>query len=133
TEWLAIDHIPLIHSTFPEIGVSEKTIKVIAEKIAGQKKPSAMNTIKLIGASLYEIYSGKSDYPTILENLSTHISDSIRCYAPYLISLNNNLNIEEKFNQSILLVADKHFGVREVVWMALRPEIERNLNTAITF
>lgn len=133
TEWLAIDHIELIQSAFPEIGVSENTIKIIAEKIAGQKKPSAMNAIKLIGASLHEIYYGKSDYHTIFESFSNHVSDSIRCYAPYLISLNENLNMDEKFNQSLSLVADKHFGVREVVWMALRPEIERNLNVAIAF
>ena len=133
TEWLAIDHIALINNTFPEVGISENTIKIIAEKIAGQKKPSAMNAIKLIGASLNEFYSGKGDYYTILESFSNHVSDSIRCYAPYLISLNENLNMDEKFNQSMLLVADKHFGVREVVWMALRPEIERNLNVAIAF
>lgn len=132
TEWLAIDHITLIHSTFPEIGVSEINIQIIAEKLVGQKKPSTMNVIKLIGASLYEIYSGKDNYHTILQNLSNNFSDSIRCYAPYLISLNDSLNIEEKLNQSMPLVADKHFGVREVIWMALRPEIEGDLNTAIT-
>lgn len=133
TEWLAIDHIALIRSTFPEIGVSEKNINIIAEKITDQKKPSAMSTIKLIGASLHEVYSGKSDYYSLFKDLSNHVSDSMRCYAPYLISLNKNFNIEEKLNQSMLLVADRHFGVREVVWMALRPEIERDLNTAITF
>jgi len=133
TEWLAIDHIALINSTFPEIGISEKNIKIIAEKIAGQKKPSAMNAIKLIGASLHELYAGKGDYHIILKSFSNHVSDSIRCYAPYLISLNDNFSMEEKFNQSMSLVADKHFGVREVVWMAIRPEIERNLNVAIAF
>lgn len=133
TEWLAIDHIALINNTFREIGISEKNIKIIAQKIAGQKKPSAMNAIKLIGASLHEFYTGKSDYHIILESFSKHVSDSIRCYAPYLISLNENLDMDEKFNLSMLLVADKHFGVREVVWMALCPEIERNLETAIAF
>lgn len=29
------------------------------------------------------------------------------------------------------LVADNHFGVREVVWMALRPEMSDNLNICI--
>lgn len=66
TEWLAIDHVTLINNTFPEVGVSEKAIQIIVEKIAGQKNSSTMNSIKLIGASLHEIYSGKSEYHIIL-------------------------------------------------------------------
>jgi len=65
--------------------------------------------------------------------LSAHTSDSIRCYAPYLISLNEKLSIQDKFNAAKHLVADKHFGVREIVWMALRPEIDKNLNLSIEF
>ncbi|PIE78379.1 MAG: DNA alkylation repair protein, partial [Candidatus Delongbacteria bacterium] len=29
------------------------------------------------------------------------------------------------------LIADNHFGVREVVWMALRPEIDKNVEQSI--
>lgn len=43
------------------------------------------------------------------------------------------MSIEEKLSQSKDLVADSHFGIREVVWMALRPEIEANLPQAIKF
>ncbi|MEL6305533.1 MAG: DNA alkylation repair protein, partial [Bacteroidota bacterium] len=49
-----------------------------------------------------------------------------------LIGLNERLSINEKLEQSRALVADHHFGVREVVWMALRPEIEANLEVALT-
>jgi len=41
------------------------------------------------------------------------------------------LNIEDKLNASLRLIADKHFGVREIVWMALRPEIEKDLGKSI--
>ena len=50
---------------------------------------------------------------------------------PYLLALNEHLIIDEKLSQSLRLVADPHFGVREMVWMALRPEIDRNLTEAI--
>jgi len=131
TEWLAIDHLKLIQNNFEGIGISKKITSSISEKVAEQKKPSTMNSVKLIGSLLFENFRDTKIYLSILKNLSTHISDSIRCYAPYLISLNSNLNIEAKLNKAKALAADNHFGVREVAWMALRPEIDKNLEESI--
>lgn len=128
TEWLAVDHQKLIHATFEKIGVSKEQITLIAHKIQAQKKSTAMKSSQLVGETLHELYS---ENQAIFNRLSTHPSDSIRCYAPYLISKNQGLSIAEKLNQSQRLIADNHFGVREVVWMALRPEIEQNLEEAI--
>ncbi|OJJ22803.1 DNA alkylation repair protein [marine bacterium AO1-C] len=131
TEWLAIDHLELIKHTFEDIGISTKVLTDIYDQVANQTKPSTMNTTKLVGSLLYEKYAGSDDFQPILKKLSTHQSDSIRCYAPYLIALNDQLTIEEKLDQAKKLVADTHFGVREVVWMALRPGIDKNLDTSI--
>lgn len=90
-----------------------------------------MNTIKLVGSTLYDLYSKNEVLNSIFNNLSFHLSDSIRCYAPYLKSLDTRLNLNDKLNQSEKLIADNHFGVREVVWMALRPEIDKNLEKSI--
>ena len=43
------------------------------------------------------------------------------------------MEIADKLNQIKPLVADNHFGVREVVWMAIRPEIEKKLSKTIKF
>jgi len=131
TEWLAIDHLKLIETNFLEIGISKENIKLISQKIKAQKKPSTMNTTKLVGSMLYELYSTDKKMSSIFTKLSTHLSDSIRCYAPYLKSLDKNLSIEEKLDQSKELIADSHFGIREVVWMALRPAIEEHLEKSI--
>ncbi len=131
TEWLAIDHLKLIQTNFAAIGISKENIKLISKKIKVQKKPSTMNTTKLVGSMLYELYSNDNSLNSIFDKLSSHLSDSIRCYATYLKSLNQNLNISEKLNQSRNLIADNHFGVREVVWMSLRPYIEKNLEKSI--
>lgn len=133
SEWLAIDHVKLIKSNFPALGIADEVIQSLEQKMIDQKKPSAMNTIKLVGAGLYQHYINRQDYTPLLDTLGTHLADSIRCYAPYLISLNEQLNVEEKLIQSEKLVADPHFGVREVVWMALRPSIDKNLASAILF
>lgn len=132
TEWLAVDHTELINNNFSDIGIPDKLSTEIIEKIKSQKKPSTMNTIKLTGAALYEFYAGKDSLDEVFWHLSRHNSDSIRCYAPYLIALNDQLSIDEKLTRSQKLVADTHFGVREVVWMALRPEIESDLEISIT-
>ncbi|HAS45969.1 MAG TPA: DNA alkylation repair protein [Microscillaceae bacterium] len=131
TEWLAIDHAKLIQAVFPELGIEQEKIDAIIKEVEAQKKPSTMNTTKLIGSTLYQLYSTTKHLNKILEKLSTHLSDSVRCYAPYLIGLNEQLTIEEKLAQSQYLAADKHFGIREIVWMALRPEIDKNLESAI--
>ena len=133
TEWLAIDHLKLIRHVFPEIGISDEVTKEIRKSITAQKKPSTMNTIKLVGSLLYENYHEGEYYSSMLDRLNKHQSDTIRCYAPYLIALNSRLTIEEKLIQSRNIIADKHFGVREVVWMALRPYINENLKKAIVF
>lgn len=133
TEWLAIDHVTLIQQCFGEIGIDETAIAAITQEIANQKKPSAMSTTKLVGALTYEYAAQKDNVQTILENLQAHTSDSIRCYAPFLIALNTQLSITEKLKKSLPLVADHHFGIREVVWLALRPNITEHLEESIQF
>ncbi|MEM8507751.1 MAG: DNA alkylation repair protein [Bacteroidota bacterium] len=131
TEWLAVDHLKLVTTVFPELGIDESKIKRVVNAVEAQKKPSAMQTTKLVGTTLYQLYASTEDLDELLDNLSTHLSDAVRCYAPYLIALDKNLTLEEKLTNSLVLIADKHFGVREVVWMALRPEIDHNLEEAI--
>lgn len=133
TEWLAIDHIKLIETNFSDLKIDDTITQKIKSALTSDKKITAMNAIKLIGSALYNAYKNSNDYEFILKNIITHVSDSIRCYSPYLIALNDTFSIEEKFKQSFSLVADAHFGVREVVWMALRPEIAKNLSASIQF
>lgn len=133
TEWLAIDHLVLINHTYAKTGLSEEVLEPLTQAIRAQKKPTAMSTTKVVGTVLFEYYKDDNQYEKVLENLKSHPADAIRCYAPYLISLNEKWTIQEKFKQSKGLVADSHFGVREVVWMALRPEIEKQLDTSIDF
>ncbi len=90
-----------------------------------------MNTIRLVGLSLFNHYTDKTGHISIFEKLSSHSSDSIRCYAPYLVSPDNTMDIRKKLTLLEKLAADKHFGVREITWMAIRPDIEKDLDTAI--
>ena len=131
TEWLAVEHVKLIEAVFPKLGIERGNVELISKSIASQKKPSVMNTTKLVGAKLYQLYTNANALDKLFDQLSSHPSDSIRCYSPYLISLNEHLTIDGKLAKSRKLIKDHHFGVREVVWMALRPEIDKNLDASI--
>ena len=131
TEWLNVDHSEIIKNNFPEIGISNTDINTLLEAIKDQKKPTTMSNTKLVGLNIYNLYAENSNFNSIVTKLSNHPSDSIRCFAPYLIALNEKLNTEQKLNNAQNLIADKHFGVREVVWMALRPAIENDLKNAV--
>jgi len=130
TEWLTINQIELISNTFSNVGLT-KHIDKLKEGLNQLKKTSTMSSIKFVGETLYSICSKNGTLSSVIDKLSNHKSDTLRCYATYLISLNSQLNIEEKLNASLNLITDKHFGVREIVWMALRPEIEKELNKSI--
>lgn len=132
-EWLAIDHAILIEKVLPTLGFSKSVVKTFSTELKNQKKPSTMNSTKLMGRLIYENCSSKKELQKVYHQLSNHPADSIRCYAPYIIALDSKLDITKKFKQIKPLVADHHFGVREVVWMAIRPEIDKNLTEAITF
>lgn len=131
TEWLAVDHAELVEWVFPSLGIEQQTVEVISEAIASQKKSTSMNSTKLVGSMVYQTYEDSPKLEQIVEKLAQHLSDSVRGYAPFLIGLNHHLSLEEKLNRTQKLVADKHFGVREVVWLALRPEIDKHLLDAI--
>lgn len=130
TEWLAIDQCKLIKSTFKRMGLG-KSLSSIVKLIEEQKKPSTMSSIKLIGRHLFEDCQKSGTTDTCIDVLSNEDSDTLRCYACYLIALNPDLDIHKKLEQSKYLIADPHFGVREIIWMALRPELSKNLKKSI--
>ncbi len=52
--------------------------------------------------------------------LSSHVSDLARQWAALQIAEDDTLNLSERLNKARLFAADKHFGVREFAWMAVR-------------
>lgn len=63
--------------------------------------------------------------------ISKHASDAVRCWAAYMVGQNSKLEVAQKLSQIAFFAADNHFGVREVSWFAIRPDIAKNLDTSI--
>lgn len=130
TEWLVVDHSQLLQQTFPNMGLDPYIPKAI-KALQTIKNPTAKKMIETIGASLFALGSADKRLDDLFEQLSTHKSDSVRCYAPYLIAPNKQQSIQDKLQQVKTLAADTHFGVREVAWLALRPCIIEDLEASI--
>ncbi|MDM1048215.1 MULTISPECIES: DNA alkylation repair protein [Bacteroidota] len=128
-EWLAVDQRLLLKNLLTE---NQRTdyLKPILNKI-DQLKKQTVNTInEAIGTGIFEqtIQHNDSDFLTVL---SHHKADLVRCWATYTIGKNEKLNIAETLKQIQPFSADKHFGVREIAWLAVRAKISQNLTQSI--
>lgn len=132
TEWLAVDHTILLQHILPKMGLQDEAVHIFAElDNAGVK--TGRKAIQVIGKKMLEILQKQDESHTskLFFTLAAHLSDSVRCWAAYVIGLDETLSIKEKLSQIKSLAADHHFGVREIAWMAVRPSLSNDLEASI--
>ena len=129
-EWLAVDQQLLLEHLLKQTG-RIRYLEYIVKSITQLKKQTVNTINEAIGTGLFEqaIKNRDDDFLIIL---SSHKSDLVRCWATYTIGKNQDLSIEETLNQIQIFAADKHFGVREIGWMAVRKKITANLEKSIS-
>ncbi|RJX39540.1 DNA alkylation repair protein [Paenibacillus pinisoli] len=130
TEWLAVDHIKLLRAVLVELGLQHHTAAMMSalERIEGQP---AMKVIPAVaGEWLGMMRQQKDGQKEIVERLAAHTSDSVRCWAAYIIGL-EALDLEQKLASIRRFAADHHFGVREIAWMAIRADVSQELLLSI--
>lgn len=130
TEWLAVDQIILLENLLRQIDRLEY-FQPITERIEGLKKKTVNTINEAIGTEILS-QSLKNNDAEIITIISKHQSDLIRCWATYTVGRNKNLDINEMLKKIQPFAADKHFGVREICWMAVRSSISKNLNESIS-
>jgi 3-methyladenine DNA glycosylase AlkC len=128
-EWLAIDQKVLLENILK----AEKRMayfKPILSKIEALKNKTITTINEAIGTGLLEeIILHKDD--VFLEILAHHKSDSVRCWATYIIGKNNKSKIQKILKDIKPFAADSHFGVREICWIAVRPKVVEDLDESI--
>ncbi|MEA9415299.1 DNA alkylation repair protein [Flavobacterium sp. PL02] len=128
-EWLAINQ-KLLLKNFLEQNNRLRYLEPINTTIDALKKQTVNTINEAIGTSLFKLAKSEDD-TELFSILSKHKSDLIRCWATYTIGKNTELSIEEMLEQIQFFSADKHFGVREICWLAVRQTIAQNLTESL--
>jgi 3-methyladenine DNA glycosylase AlkC len=122
TECLAVDFALLAAAAFP--GLSPATLDQIREwKALGISRRMAQ-TGALLRAEL-----PAADWP----GAAAHPSDTVRGWACFLLGARPELDMAQRLAILRPLADDGHFGVREWVWMAVRPFLAADLPQAVRF
>jgi len=128
-EWLAVDQRRLLGNLLSQL---DRTIYLSPVLSAIDKlKKQTVNTInEAIGKGLFSMVKAHQD-EELLNCIMQHDSDLVRCWATYTIGCNEALSIQQKLQQIQAFAADKHFGVREICWLAVRSSVAGNLTESI--
>jgi len=118
SENLAMDFAALMQATLPELAEDAKRID-----------PKSGVTKRMASAAQIIFDHFGMDK---LAWLGSHRSDIVRGWGAYLIALDAKLLLADKIDAMRPFADDPHFGVREWAWLALRPVIVAEPETAIT-
>ncbi|OZI11184.1 DNA alkylation repair protein [Bacillaceae bacterium SAS-127] len=132
TEWLAVDQRVLLKKVLPAAGLSEHLDDLLF-KLEVANMMNGMKAIRMIGENLYEILQ-KVDGETADQTfslLANHRSDSVRCWAAFIVGSTMDVEVKELLVKIRKFVADHHFGVREIAWMAVREALAKELEISI--
>jgi 3-methyladenine DNA glycosylase AlkC len=134
TEWLAVDHIHLFQQVAHERGMDDDT-RGMTEQLAQMNEQRIMKIIPTIAANWLTLLERMEEKERVRHFcfLAEHRSDSVRCWAAYMIGLDSRLSLIEKLDRIRPFAADPHFGVREIAWMAVRQPITDGLSEALAF
>jgi 3-methyladenine DNA glycosylase AlkC len=119
-EGLAIDFRQLMEHVAPELPADAWQI---VANVAEQGITRRMSTV---GAVLLAEF-GIDD----LARFADHPADTVRGWACYMIGLAPKLKLKARLELLRPLADDSHFGVREWAWLALRPELAKNVSHAV--
>lgn len=129
TEWLAVNQTLLLQNLLQQHNKIHYLEPILAE-IAKLKKQTTNTLNETIGIGLLNETSKRND-SQFLKDISSHTSDTVRCWITYTIGLNSELSLSEKLEQIQPFAADTHFGVREISWMTVRQSIIANLEESL--
>ncbi|KTS82341.1 DNA alkylation repair protein [Paenibacillus jamilae] len=132
TEWLAVDHVVLLRNALDEFGL-QRSFNVFLTELDHLKEKKIMKMIPAIAQAWLHVFEQQAleERTRLFDAMASHLSDSIRCWAAYIIGIDSRLSLEEKLAGIRPFAADSHFGVREIAWMAMREPIFLQLDEAL--
>jgi 3-methyladenine DNA glycosylase AlkC len=119
-ECLALDQAHLARAVFP--GLSPAALKGVDAAC----QFGILKRMACIGAVLLDELGIAG-----IAQCSAHGADTVRGWACFMIGAQPELNLSQRLKAIRPLADDKHFGVREWAWLAVRPHLARELDAAI--
>lgn len=120
TEGLALDHFRLLCTVFPALSPETQHKAQAFTELGILRRMAAMGNL------LHEDV-GATAFATCVQ----HPSDTVRGWACFMIGAQASLPLAERLIAIQPLADDEHFGVREWSWMAVRPYLVSELDSAI--
>lgn len=130
TEWLAVDQRLLLENLLKQNNRTEY-FQPVLERVNRLKKQTVNSINEAIGLEILDL-ALKNEDEEFLSKLSIHQADLVRCWAAYTIGRNTAFNTKDKLKKIQVFASDSHFGVREICWMTVRPDISRNLKESLS-
>lgn len=130
-EWQAVNHQSLLKSILPSLDLEENMAFFLSE-MEKQNVVSGMKAIRVVSELLDNVLKNESDEKRleVLTIMSTHISDSVRCWAAFM-NKGTSKTIEELLSYIQPFAADHHFGVREIAWMSVRENLSEDIEKSV--
>ncbi len=129
-EWLAVDPCKLVGHVLPELGL-ECDVEPICEALHAYDKLTSIKAARTISEMLLVRIPSNQAGLSICQQMALHPSDTVRSWACFVIGGHRTQTLKQKLKRMEPLAADAHFGVRETAWLALRPALAANLESAI--
>lgn len=129
TEWLAVNQTILLENLLRDTNRLHYLKPILAE-VDKLKKQTSNALNETIGLGLLNECSMNND-SQFLHDISSHTSDTVRCWITYTIGRDPQLLLSQKLQQMQPFAADRHFGVREIAWMTVRQSIIENLDESL--
>ncbi len=125
-EWLALDQAVLLEKILGKLSLKPEG-QALLQLIHSSTDLSVNGKMKTIGAWIGQHISKES-----LQTWSAHTSDMVRGWMAYAwIEKTKHQGFEIMLKHLKNLADDPHFSVREVAWMALRPCIIQDTESAL--
>jgi len=122
TEGLALNQAQLLQAVFPELSEPALTAANAACQLGILKRMQAISTLLL-----------KETGTEGINRCQAHGSDTVRGWACFMTGAQTGLTLQERLARIQPLADDKHFGVREWAWMAVRPHLVPDLTETIAY
>jgi 3-methyladenine DNA glycosylase AlkC len=128
-EFLAIDLNRLVACVAAHIGL-EPEHERLSDTLAMLDAFKPVKRHLHVARALYDLTAARADRDDVAQRLATHASDVARCWAAQWVPL-SDLTLPNKLQAVRRFAADRHFGVRETAWMAVRDELAGALDEGL--